>query len=69
LSVIAAGPRAALDEIRPRLQRIGKDVSEVGERPCQAQQMKLVNNLISAANMATAFEGWCLARRAGWIRT
>jgi 3-hydroxyisobutyrate dehydrogenase-like beta-hydroxyacid dehydrogenase len=63
LSVIAAAPRAALDEIRPWLQRIGKNLFEVGERPGQAQLMKLVNNLISAANMATAFEALVLGAR------
>jgi 3-hydroxyisobutyrate dehydrogenase-like beta-hydroxyacid dehydrogenase len=65
LSVIAAGPRAALDQIRPWLQRIGKNVFEVGERPGQAQLMKLVNNLISAANMATAFEALVLGAKGG----
>jgi 3-hydroxyisobutyrate dehydrogenase-like beta-hydroxyacid dehydrogenase len=65
LSVIAAGPHAAMDEIRPWLQRIGKNVFEVGERPGQAQLMKLVNNLISAANMATAFEALVLGAKGG----
>jgi len=65
LSVIAAGPRAALDDIRPLLARIGKNVFEVGERPGQAQLMKLVNNLISAANMATAFEALVLGAKGG----
>jgi 3-hydroxyisobutyrate dehydrogenase len=37
LSVIAAGPRAALDKIRPLLARIGSNVFEVGERPGQAR--------------------------------
>ena len=65
LSVIAAGPSAAMDEIRPWLQRIGKNLFEVGERPGQAQLMKLVNNLISAANMATAFEALVLGAKGG----
>ncbi|HUD62216.1 MAG TPA: NAD(P)-dependent oxidoreductase [Acetobacteraceae bacterium] len=65
LSVIAAGPSAAMDEIRPLLQRIGKNLFEVGERPGQAQLMKLVNNLISAANMATAFEALVLGAKGG----
>jgi 3-hydroxyisobutyrate dehydrogenase-like beta-hydroxyacid dehydrogenase len=65
LSVIAAGPPAALDEIRPLLARIGKNLFEVGERPGQAQLMKLVNNLISAANMATAFEALVLGAKGG----
>jgi 3-hydroxyisobutyrate dehydrogenase-like beta-hydroxyacid dehydrogenase len=65
LSVIAAGPSAVLDEIRPWLRRIGQNVFEVGERPGQAQLMKLVNNLISAANMATAFEALVLGAKGG----
>ncbi|MEJ0016105.1 MAG: NAD(P)-dependent oxidoreductase [Acetobacteraceae bacterium] len=65
LSVIAAGPSAALDDIRPLLARIGKNVFEVGERPGQAQLMKLVNNLINAANMATAFEALVLGAKGG----
>lgn len=65
LSVIAAGPHAALDEIRPLLQRIGRNVFEVGESPGQAQLMKLVNNLLSAANMATAFEALVLGAKGG----
>lgn len=65
LSVIAAGPSSALQEIRPLLARIGKNVFEVGDRPGQAQLMKLVNNLISAANMATAFEALVLGAKGG----
>jgi 3-hydroxyisobutyrate dehydrogenase-like beta-hydroxyacid dehydrogenase len=65
LSVIAAGPGAALDQIRPWLQQIGKNLFEVGEHPGQAQLMKLVNNLINAANMATAFEALVLGAKGG----
>lgn len=65
LSVIAAAPPALLDEVRPWLQRIGKNVFEVGDRPGQAQLMKLVNNLINAANMATAFEALVLGTKGG----
>jgi 3-hydroxyisobutyrate dehydrogenase-like beta-hydroxyacid dehydrogenase len=65
LSVIAAGPGAARDEVRPWLQRIGSNVFEVGEQPGQAQLMKLVNNLINAANMATAFEALVLGAKGG----
>jgi 3-hydroxyisobutyrate dehydrogenase-like beta-hydroxyacid dehydrogenase len=65
LSVIAAGPAAARDEVRPWLQRIGRNVFEVGDHPGQAQLMKLVNNLINAANMATAFEALVLGAKGG----
>ena len=51
--------------MRPWLQRIGKNVFEVGDRPGQAQLMKLVNNLINAANMATAFEALVLGAKGG----
>jgi 3-hydroxyisobutyrate dehydrogenase-like beta-hydroxyacid dehydrogenase len=65
LTVITAGPPEARAELRPWLQRIGRTVFEVGDRPGQAQLMKLVNNLINAANMATAFEALVLGARGG----
>ncbi len=65
LTVITAGSRDALDTIRPWLDAIGKNVFEVGERPGHAQLMKLVNNLINAANMAAAFEALVLGTKGG----
>jgi 3-hydroxyisobutyrate dehydrogenase-like beta-hydroxyacid dehydrogenase len=65
LSVMVAGPRDAVSTVKPWLQRIGKNLFEVGERPGQAQLMKLVNNLINAANMATAFEALVLGAKGG----
>jgi 3-hydroxyisobutyrate dehydrogenase-like beta-hydroxyacid dehydrogenase len=65
LSVIAAGPPDAIASVRRWLARIGRTVFEVGERPGQAQLMKLVNNLINAANMATAFEALVLGAKGG----
>jgi 3-hydroxyisobutyrate dehydrogenase-like beta-hydroxyacid dehydrogenase len=65
LSVIAAGPPAALAQVRPWLDRIGKSVFVMGDTPGQAQLMKLVNNLIGAANLATAFEALVLGAKGG----
>jgi 3-hydroxyisobutyrate dehydrogenase-like beta-hydroxyacid dehydrogenase len=65
LSVIAAGPPAALAQVRPWLDRIGKSVFVMGETPGQAQLMKLVNNLLSAANLAAAFEALVLGAKGG----
>jgi 3-hydroxyisobutyrate dehydrogenase-like beta-hydroxyacid dehydrogenase len=65
LTVITAGPPDARAEIRPWLQKIGKNLFEVGDKPGQAQLMKLVNNLINAANMATAFEALVLGAKGG----
>jgi 3-hydroxyisobutyrate dehydrogenase-like beta-hydroxyacid dehydrogenase len=65
LTVITAGPPEARAEIRPWLQRVGKNIFEVGDKPGQAQLMKLVNNLVNAANMATAFEALVLGAKGG----
>jgi 3-hydroxyisobutyrate dehydrogenase-like beta-hydroxyacid dehydrogenase len=65
LSVMAAGPPEALAQVRPWLDRISKSVFEIGEQPGQGQLMKLVNNLINAANLATAFEGLVLGAKGG----
>jgi 3-hydroxyisobutyrate dehydrogenase-like beta-hydroxyacid dehydrogenase len=65
LTVIVAGPAEARAEIRPWLERVGKNIFEVGDKPGQAQLMKLVNNLVNAANMATAFEALVLGAKGG----
>jgi 3-hydroxyisobutyrate dehydrogenase-like beta-hydroxyacid dehydrogenase len=65
LTVICAGPPEARAKVMPWLQRIGGRVFEVGDKPGQGQLMKLVNNLINAANMATAFEALVLGAKGG----
>lgn len=65
LTVLAAGPPEARAEILPWLRRVGGTVFEIGDKAGQAQLMKLVNNLIGAANMATAFEALVLGAKGG----
>lgn len=65
LSIIMAGPHAALARVRDQVASMGKNVFEVGVAPGMAQMMKLVNNLISAANMVSAFEALVLGAKAG----
>ena len=65
LSVITAGPPDAVAAVRPWLEKIGKTVFVLGEKPGQAQLMKLVNNLMNAANMATTFEALVLGAKGG----
>lgn len=65
LTLILAGPPDARAMLRPWLEKVGKNVFEVGDRPGQAQLMKLVNNLINAANLATAFEALVLGAKGG----
>jgi 3-hydroxyisobutyrate dehydrogenase-like beta-hydroxyacid dehydrogenase len=65
LSAIVAGDAAALAAAKPYLDIMAKKVFVVGDRPGLAQVMKLVNNLISAANMASAFEAMVFGAKAG----
>lgn len=65
LAMMAAGAPAAVETLRPFLQRIGSRVFVLGEQPGQGQVMKLVNNLIFAANVVSAFEGFSLGAKAG----
>ncbi|NYT22765.1 NAD(P)-dependent oxidoreductase [Alcaligenaceae bacterium] len=65
LSVMAAGADPVYAQAVPYLERFGKKVFRVGRQPGQAQTMKLVNNLVSAANMAAAFEAVVFGAKAG----
>jgi 3-hydroxyisobutyrate dehydrogenase len=65
LTLLAAGAPEAIAAVRPWQLRIGKTVFAMGDRPGQAQVMKLVNNLLLAANLVTACEGFALGAKAG----
>ena len=65
LATLAAGPRAALDKLRPLLARIGSSPFEIGDTPGLGQMMKLVNNLMAIANQTIACEALVLGAKAG----
>lgn len=65
LALMVAGPAAAIDAARPYLDVLAGTIVVMGEAPGLAQTMKLVNNLVSAANMAAAFEGLVFGAKAG----
>ncbi len=65
LAMLAAGAPEAVARLRPWQERIGRAVFVLGERPGQAQVMKLVNNLIFATNMVAGFEGLSMGAKAG----
>ncbi len=65
LAIMAAGAPDAVAAAKPSLQRIGRTVYRLGEQPGSGQMMKLVNNLIVAANMASTFEALVLGAKAG----
>jgi 3-hydroxyisobutyrate dehydrogenase-like beta-hydroxyacid dehydrogenase len=65
LAVMAAGAPEALAVADAALRRIGRTVYILGDRPGLGQTMKLVNNLVVAANMASTFEALVLGAKAG----
>ena len=65
LAMLAAGVPTAITALQPWLERIGRTVFVLGEEPGQAQVMKLVNNLIFAANMVATLEGLSMGAKAG----
>jgi 3-hydroxyisobutyrate dehydrogenase-like beta-hydroxyacid dehydrogenase len=65
LAAMVAGAPAAVAMGRPFLEIMARHIFVVGEKPGLAQIMKLVNNLISSANMAGAFEALVVGAKAG----
>ncbi|GGC25905.1 oxidoreductase [Siccirubricoccus deserti] len=65
LAMLAAGDPAAVAALRPWQLRIGARVFVLGETPGQAQVMKLVNNLVFAANMVSTCEALVMGAKAG----
>ncbi|HYM03344.1 MAG TPA: NAD-binding protein, partial [Stellaceae bacterium] len=64
LAVMVAGPAEVIAQVKPALDVIGK-VFIVGERPGQAQVLKLVNNLLSVTALAITSEGMAMGVKAG----
>jgi 3-hydroxyisobutyrate dehydrogenase-like beta-hydroxyacid dehydrogenase len=64
LAIMASGPAAALERVRPLLAELGR-VFVVGERPGLGQTVKLANNLMSAASLAIAAEALAMGAKAG----
>lgn len=65
LALMIAGAPEPVATLRPVLEQIGKRLFVLGERPGQGQVMKLVNNLLIAANMVSAFEALSMGAKAG----
>jgi 3-hydroxyisobutyrate dehydrogenase-like beta-hydroxyacid dehydrogenase len=64
LAVMAAGPAAELEPVRPLLEVFGR-VFHVGERPGLGQLMKLANNFLSATAIAATAEAVVLGVKGG----
>lgn len=66
LTVIASGDLESLELARPYLECFASKVVHVSARAGDAQRMKLINNFLSAANLAMACEALVLSDMAGF---
>lgn len=60
-----SGPRAAFESVADCLSSYARKLVYVGPQPGLAQAMKLVNNMLSAANLAAAVEVMVVGAKAG----
>lgn len=65
LAMMVSGPPEAVERVSSLLARIGRQVHVMGDRAGQAQVMKIVNNMVMAANMVVASEGLVVGAKAG----
>lgn len=64
LAIMVGGEAAALEKVRPILEKMGASVTLVGDSGA-GQIAKLVNQTIVAVNIAAVAEGMALAEKAG----
>lgn len=65
IAVMASGERSVFDRASPVLEQFAKKVFYVGKNPGEAQICKLLNNVISYAGAAIAYEAVVLGVKAG----
>lgn len=65
LTMLVAGASTSINQLRPILEIMGKEIYVLGDRPGMAQMMKLVNNVVMASNMVVAGEALSMGVRAG----
>lgn len=65
LAVMASGPRELFVIAQPLIGYYASSITYLGEAPGQAQTLKLINNVLSAANLVIACEALILGVKAG----
>lgn len=65
LTCFVAAPHAQFKQAEAALRGLSDRLFHVGERPGQAQVLKLANNMLNAANLSLAVEMVLMARHAG----
>ena len=65
LTLMIAGDPDARSQVAPVLGRLGTHLFVIGDNPGLGQKMKLINNMLCAANAVTAFEALVAGVRGG----
>jgi 3-hydroxyisobutyrate dehydrogenase-like beta-hydroxyacid dehydrogenase len=65
LFVLAAGPRSALEKVRPLLERLGQRLFIIGEDAALANLVKLAANVLTATTLECMGEVLALVRKGG----
>ena len=65
LFVLAAGPRAALEKVRPLLERLGQRLFVIGEDAASANLVKLAANALTATTLECMGEVFALLQKGG----
>ena len=65
LGLVPAGPRAAVEALRPLLAVLGERVFEAGEDPLSSTAIKIANNYVLGCAIEAIGEGMALVRKYG----
>ena len=65
LFVAVAGPSAAIERVRPVLEKIGQRITIVGETPAQGHLLKLIANFMISSVLESLGESTALAQKGG----
>ena len=65
LTTMVSGPRAIVEQVMPHLRSYSRQVVNLGEKVGSAQTMKVINNMLSTANLVAASEGLVMGVKAG----
>ena len=65
LFVAVAGPSAAIERVRPVLEKIGQRITVVGETPAQGHLLKLIANFMISSVLESLGESTALAQKGG----
>lgn len=65
LVVVCAGDKKAVEDSKPLLEAIGQKLAVIGERPSQANVVKLAGNFLIASVLESLSEAFAFARKSG----